>query len=161
MFGTNKKIKTSKTEREKYKKMSSATIESSLESDKNRFGGQALNASTSSVAQTTNRLAATVDQNESMTSVDMSNPGTPNNLKMTESLPVRPRLDDAELFTLNVEKFNQNQSFAAAYLQDKKIQDPYKKAIKLLTSMIDLYRENFRLIDQKSYKFPEKDIVRI
>ena len=98
-----------------------------------------------------------------MNSVDMSNPGTPNNLKMTTSLPVQTRLDDAEQFTLNVEKFNQNQSFAnsAAFLQNKKIQDPYKKAIKLLTSMIDLYRENFRLIDQKSYKFPEKDIARI
>ena len=98
-----------------------------------------------------------------MQSVDMSNPGTPSNHKMTESLPVRRLLDDAEQFTLNVEKFNQNQSFAnqAAFLQNKKIQDPYKKAIKLLTSMIDLYRENFRLIDQKSYKFPEKDLARI
>ena len=27
--------------------------------------------------------------------------------------------------------------------------------------MIDLYRENFRLIDSKSYKFPEKDLHRI
>ena len=38
MLGTNKKIKTPRTEKDKYKKMSSATIESSLESDK-RFGG--------------------------------------------------------------------------------------------------------------------------
>ena len=40
IMGTNKKIKTSKTERgDKYKKMSSATIESSLESEKMRLGG--------------------------------------------------------------------------------------------------------------------------
>ena len=86
-----------------------------------------------------------------------------NTHKMTESLPVRSKLEEAEQFQLNIEKFNQNQSFAnsTAFLPYKKIQDPYKKAIKLLTSMIDLYRENFRLIDSKSYKFPEKDLVRI
>ena len=41
------------------------------------------------------------------------------------------------------------------------MQDPYQKAIKLLTAIIELYRKNFSLIDQKSYKFPQKDILRL
>ena len=39
--------------------------------------------------------------------------------------------------------------------------DPYSKAIKLLTAIIELYRKNFSLIDQKTYKFPQKDISRL